>query len=1124
MTSAQALSALALRRLLQPAAGSVTDTRPAEQFGATGSHLARALRRANAKAWFALELLLVGRELLELLRLSGDRGTELQLPLRSLIEAAGPFPEERVRETLASLRSAAEAGLLTSGNLDLGPISLGADSTADLATVEAQTLAIVAEELERRGFSELRPLLALRAEPRDESLLVGLVAAIFRLAVEGEPDLFDDLEPLLKNDADAGIAEFRDLAGVLTREGAWLESLLEEIERESRNGPGTPLSPVPVSAPAPASDALVHLSRGEQHARRGEYDLAIAEFSAALRTDSDLAAAYAGRGDAMRLRGEYGPALADLDTSLRLAPGDPRALLTRGLTNALAGRHVEAIDDLTAVLERAPSAGAFNHRGTSRAALGDYPGAIGDFTDALRIDPSFPWAIYNRGEAYLAQREYMAAVADFSNVLRLNPLFTLGHVRRGDAYLRNGELNRAIADYSSALRLDPHNVPAFVSRGTAYKKKERYEKALADFDAGVELDADNPNAYFQRGVTYRLKNQPDLALADFDLAARLAPGDPEVLYQRGLTHDSLGHRADALADLTRTIELAPEHVAAFNSRGTLHLAAGNHAEAEADFSEALRLDPNFALAYLNRATVRSKTGKPEESIADCDEAIQRHPGLTAAYLVRGSVYAQSERYEPAIANFSEVLRRDAENNQAFYLRGVARSKLGDYSGARADLSRALRLDPANARAYAFRGLSHQALKRSESAVIDFANAVRLDAKYAAAYCNQRAALHSDRGEYELAVADYSLLLVLDPDNHDAKAARDRALRAILSRPAAASDSDAEPGIAQLHPTKEVEAERTPAPPAVSASPPSRPKPRRPATATAIMPKAPETESSVAVALPEAAQPPEAESEDSEPDFVLGPAPESQTEEAVAQDTESDSVSRPTAAAARRLRGKVATSGDSSTELELIEPDSEEELSRQEELEAERRAAEAHAEQEARLRKLAAERQRMLEEVKRQKEDSSRARRVQKRRQSREYDEEGFPWLQWGVRAGVAAMVLWSCFWVYDFFLGQTISRPSCYPLHGSVKFADGRPVSGGVLLLIQGSDEHEADIGADGSFQTKTFSNKDFDGLPAGEYKVFLAPSSLSHEPVPPKYLRGGETPWVVKVKRQDNLVDLVVQ
>lgn len=437
------------------------------------------------------------------------------------------------------------------------------------------------------------------------------------------------------------------------------------------------------------------------------------------------------------------------------------------------------------------------------------------------------------------------------------------------------------------------------------------------------------------------------------------------------------------------------------------------------------------------------------------------------------------------------------------------------------------MDPSNSRAYAFRGLSRQALKQHEPALLDFAHAVRLDPRYAAAYCNQRAALHAARGDHELAAADYSLVLLFDSGNEVAKAGRDQALRALLSRPTPPPEEKPEPAPApkpEEKPQSVVEIQLAEPQPAPAEKPRAAPKPARPSAK--IRPKGrpaaktqtiPAAAVAAAVAAATATAPePAANTSPAEsvPEFELGRGSPDSSVELTLDDPAAEH--------------EAASQDGPLDELLLAEPDTEEERARQERIKEERRAEEARAEQEARVARLAAERQRMLEEAKRKKAEIDRSRRMKKRGKARDPEEnDRTPLSQWVVRAALAAAVIWGGFWVYDQIRGDTLpSHPTCYPFHGSVKFADGRPVPGGVLLLqpVSGGVDNEADIGSDGTFQTKSFANDRFDGLPAGQYKAYLAVPPVLDSVVPPQYRAPDQTPWVVQVKRQDNSAELVIQ
>jgi tetratricopeptide (TPR) repeat protein len=222
----------------------------------------------------------------------------------------------------------------------------------------------------------------LRCDAAGEPLLEVLVSAAFRHADDG---------------GGGALANVRRLAAALEMDGPELEALLEEARC---NSAGTPVM----------DEALSCLRQGGASAQGGGYDRAIAEFSAALRADPNLASAYAQRAEVYRLRGQDAPALADCNAALRLDPGDVRTLFNRAQIYCVASRYAEAVADCTAALELVShNVVAWNHRGVARAAAGDPDGAVADFTEALRLNPSHLWAYLNRGDAQRARGNDPAA-------------------------------------------------------------------------------------------------------------------------------------------------------------------------------------------------------------------------------------------------------------------------------------------------------------------------------------------------------------------------------------------------------------------------------------------------------------------------------------------------------------------------------------------------------------------------------------------------------------------------------------------------------------------------------------------------------------------------------------------
>ena len=80
---------------------------------------------------------------------------------------------------------------------------------------------------------------------------------------------------------------------------------------------------------AKALDAKTLLARGDDFNIKGEFDLAIADYDAALKVEPASAEALHGRGMAWRAKGDRRRALSDFDAALRLKPDFEAARINR---------------------------------------------------------------------------------------------------------------------------------------------------------------------------------------------------------------------------------------------------------------------------------------------------------------------------------------------------------------------------------------------------------------------------------------------------------------------------------------------------------------------------------------------------------------------------------------------------------------------------------------------------------------------------------------------------------------------------------------------------------------------------------------------------------------------------
>ena len=194
--------------------------------------------------------------------------------------------------------------------------------------------------------------------------------------------------------------------------------------------------------------------------------------------------------------------------------------------------------------------------GNAKYKLGDYVGAIADYTITIRLKPDDADAYYNRGSAKFRLERYIAAIADYDIVIRLKPDDADAYYNRGSAKANLGQYFAAITDYDIAIRLKPDYVEVYHDRGFAKAKLEQYFAAITDFDIAIRLKPDLAKAYSSRGIVKAVLGQYFAAITDFDTAIRLKPDYAEAYLVRGMAKDNLGHKVEGGQDIRTALRLA----------------------------------------------------------------------------------------------------------------------------------------------------------------------------------------------------------------------------------------------------------------------------------------------------------------------------------------------------------------------------------------------------------------------------------------------------------------------------------------------------------------------------------------------------------------------------------------
>lgn len=161
-------------------------------------------------------------------------------------------------------------------------------------------------------------------------------------------------------------------------------------------------------------------NRGLAYDGLQQFDLAIEDYSAAIKMDPSQQLAYANRAVAWQRKGNQDRSLQDLDKAVQLAPKDFNSRTSRGVV---------------------------------RINKGDLDGALADLDAAIKMQPNHPRAYESRAAIFRTRGDLDRALADMDRAIEFNPRLPSSRVLRGLVYESRNDIERAKADYKIAIAL-----------------------------------------------------------------------------------------------------------------------------------------------------------------------------------------------------------------------------------------------------------------------------------------------------------------------------------------------------------------------------------------------------------------------------------------------------------------------------------------------------------------------------------------------------------------------------------------------------------------------------------------------------------------------------------------------
>jgi len=274
---------------------------------------------------------------------------------------------------------------------------------------------------------------------------------------------------------------------------------------------------------------------------------------------------------------------------------------------------------------------------------------------------------YLRGsKAYQSRsedREIAAAIADYSEAIRLDPSFALAYAGR----------SYALTNYIGS-----------VATGAALR--EGYRKAEADARQAIALAPELGQGHMALAWVYEDGIlDVERASEEYNRAVALAPGNAEVLWNSGRFAAEVGHFETGIAATRRAVVLDPLGRLSHSNLGRALYAARRYAEAAAAFAEVTSLNPNFKQNYGELGLAYYALGALDKARASCETA---RDDWTCEYCL-AMAYDKLGRHADAEVELAKLKASSGEDGATAY--ATIYGQWGDHPKALEWLDAAVRL-------------------------------------------------------------------------------------------------------------------------------------------------------------------------------------------------------------------------------------------------------------------------------------------------------------------------------------------------------------------------------------------------------------------------------------------------
>jgi tetratricopeptide (TPR) repeat protein len=357
---------------------------------------------------------------------------------------------------------------------------------------------------------------------------------------------------------------------------------------------------------------------------------------------------------------------------------------------------------------------------------GQYSEASIEFTNAIKVDPSYADAHYQLAESYLNLQQQGRAYQEFVRTVELRPDDYQARIEMANLLILGRDFPHAHEQADILLKKRPSDPPVHAMVSSLLAAEGDISGAIGEIQQTIALAPGRWEPYLSLAFLQLKNDQPDAAEASFKKVIDLGPKAMQAHLLLGNFYQSRNRLDEAERQFRAAVSLDPNTVAPREAIARLYLAEGKKAAAEEVLKQAKRDLPHNPDSFLALSNFYFSTGDLEKAVSEYQALYQQRPNDLQIKKKYIQLLIQTKRDNEARTLVDEILKSSPKDDDALVFRSQFQIDAGDVNDAVQTLEVVVNGSPNNIAAHYALGVAFEKQGNLERAENQWREALRLN--------------------------------------------------------------------------------------------------------------------------------------------------------------------------------------------------------------------------------------------------------------------------------------------------------------------------------------------------------------------------------------------------------------